>query len=89
MRFWRRREVYMGASAQEYAAVRRKLAAAGIPYDIKAVNRFGSTLGGGFASPRSLAGAMDERTEYMNLYYVYADKKDYDRAMQEIRTPDK
>ena len=86
MLFWRRREVYMGAAAEEYTAVRRKLAAANIPYDLKAVNRFGSTLGGGFASPRSLTGAMEERTEYMNLFYVYVDKKDYDRAMQVLHT---
>lgn len=87
MFFWRRKEVYMGASPQEYAAVRGKLAAARIPYDIKAVSRFG--LGGGSGFSRSMVGSMGERTEYMNLYYVYVDKKDYDRAMQAIHTPDK
>ena len=87
MRFWRRKEVYMGASVQEYTAVRGKLAAASIRYDIKAVNRFG--FGGGSSFSRSMGGSMGERTEYMNLYYVYVDKKDYDRAMQVIHTPEK
>jgi hypothetical protein len=90
MLFWKRKEVFMGASLEAYAAVRQKLAAAGIRYDIKAVNRFGSLGGGGATNySRAIVSSMGQRTEYMNLFYVYVDKKNYDRAMQVINTPEK
>lgn len=76
----------MGASLEAYAAVRRKLAAAGIRYDIKSVNRFGSFGGGATNYSRAIVSSMGQRTEYMNLFYVYVNKNDYERAMQVINT---
>ena len=70
----------MGPSVKEYTEVRKKLAAARIPYDIRAISRFG--MGGASSFSRSMVNSMDQRTEYMNLYYVYVSKKDYDRAME-------
>ena len=86
MVFWKRREIYMGASLEEYAEVRRKLAAAGLRYDIKSVNRFGSSAGRILPMGRATMDAMTQNSEYMNIYYVYVHKDDYDRAMEVIHT---
>jgi len=84
MLVFKRKEIFMGPSVEEYTEVRKKLAAARIPYDIRAVNRFG--MGGAASFSRSMVNSMDQRTEYMNLYYVYVHKKDYDRAMTVLHT---
>lgn len=89
MLFWKRREVYMGSSLEEYAAVLQKLAAVGIRYDIKAVNRFGSSAGRMLPMGRATMDAMDamkQNSKYMNIYYVYVHEEDYDRAMAVIHT---
>jgi hypothetical protein len=80
MLIFKRKEVYMGPSVKEYTEVRKKLADARIPYDIRVVSRFG--MGGAASFSRSMVNSMDGRTEYMNLCYVYVNKKDYDRAME-------
>ncbi len=86
MLFWKRREVFMGVSLEEYAAVRQKLAAAGIRYDIKSVNRFGSSAGRMMPMGRAAMDAMSQNSQYMNIYYVYVHNEDYDRAMAAIHT---
>jgi hypothetical protein len=83
MLFFKRKEVFMGPSVKEYTEVRKKLAAAHIPYDIRAMSRFG--MGGATSFSRSMVNDMDKRTEYMNLYYVYVNKKDYDHAMEVLQ----
>ena len=82
MLFWRRRKIYMGASAEEYAAVQKKLAESHVPFDIKTVSRLGSDIGGS----RMPAEENNGRTQYMTLNYVYVDKKDYERATEILNT---
>ena len=86
MLFWKRREVFMGSSVEEYAAVRKKLAEAGVRYDIKSVNRFGSSAGRMLPMGRAAMDAMSQNSQYMNIYYVYVHQDDYDRAMAIIHT---
>lgn len=86
MLFWNRREVYMGSSVEDYVAIRQKLAANHIRYDIKSVNRFGSSVGRMLPMGRAAESAMNQRSQYMDIYYVYVDKKDYDRAMAILHT---
>jgi hypothetical protein len=86
MLFWKRREIYMGSSLEEYAAVRQKLAANHIRYDIKSVNRFGSSAGRMLPMGRSTIDVMNQRSQYMDIYYVYVHNEDYDRAMEILHT---
>lgn len=71
--FWNKREVFMGYSVQKFSQVRAILHANNIKYKYKVV-----TINGGAQQGR--IGTLGENADFMNTYYIYVHKKDYNAA---------
>jgi len=73
MFLFNREEVYVGFSLKELANVREALAVDGIQYKYRVVNLSGNK------SRRSFGGYNGNR-DFERQYYVYVQKKDYERG---------
>ncbi len=70
---WNQREVFMGNSMQRFSEVRTILDTNKIKYKYKVVS-----LNQGVTRGRT--GTFGENIDYLNTYYIYVHKKDYDNA---------
>lgn len=81
MWLWNRREIYTGFSEADFATVRNVLMEHGIPYDFRVSDRVtpwhGSMMTRG-ANPLT-------NQDSARQYYIYVDKKDYERAEYLLR----
>lgn len=78
-----RKELTVTFDLNEQARVRTLLAAEGIDYSVKTVNRMSaSPISSG---SRSRTGTYGQNTEAMIEYIIYVKKVDYDRAENLIR----
>lgn len=75
MAFWRRVEVYMGYSMEEFNSRRFRLEQAGIRCEYKIMERTG---GGGFSGRRQ--GGFGLNPDYSRQFYLYVDKDDVEEA---------
>lgn len=78
-----RKELTVTFDLSEQARIRTLLAAEGIDYSVKTVNRLSaSPISSG---SRSRTGTYGQNTEAMTEYIIYVKKVDYDRAENLIR----
>lgn len=73
MFFWNRIEIYNGYSLKDFSELRDSLAAAGLRYDYRYVDRN--------RSHRARFGSLFQDSRFSVQYYLYVHQKDYDRAM--------
>ncbi len=78
-----RKELTVTFDLNEQARVRTLLAAEGIDYSVKTVNRLSSSPFA--AGSRVRTGTYGQNTEAMTEYIIYAKKADYERACRVIR----
>ena len=78
---WRRKEVYLGVSMQDFCKVRDLLAENEIVYDYRIVDRNASanTIGGRTPARGRINSPFVDQ-ECTSQYYIYVNKKDYERA---------
>ena len=72
-----RSELITTYSMEEQSRVRARLAALGVPYTVKAVNRGGAEAIG---SRRAYTGSLGERSGLSYEYVIYVKKSDLDSA---------
>lgn len=75
--FWNRKEVFVGYSLNKFNEVRDILDLNKIKYKYRVVNRNSAYI---FGTRRERTGTFGENMDYLNTYYVYVNKRDYDNA---------
>ena len=78
-----RKELMVTFDLSEQARIRMLLAAEGIDYSVKTVNRLSSSPFS--AGSRSRTGTYGQNTEAMIEYSIYVKKTDYERAVKVIQ----
>jgi hypothetical protein len=73
-----RKELFATFSVKEQADVRDALAAAGIDYNVKVVNRMSPSPVA--AGSRAQAGTFGQKQDLMYEYTIYVRRKDWDQA---------
>lgn len=76
--FWNQKEIFMGNSIQRFSEIRTILSANNIKYKYKVVS-----LNQGFT--RGSIGTNGVNMDYMNTYYIYVHKNDYNTACGLLR----
>ncbi|MDN5314658.1 MAG: hypothetical protein PWP10_3408 [Clostridiales bacterium] len=76
-----RRELIFTSSMEEQARVCHILAAKGIDYNIKSINRYSPSA---FSGTQASTGTFGENMEYAYEYKVYVHKNDLDEAVAYI-----
>jgi len=77
---WKRREVLVTNSAEQFGIAQRALNSAGIKYDTKTVNS-----GSGNRKTGDFIGRVGERVDLENFYYVFVKKEDAEQATYLIK----
>ena len=78
MFFWNRKKIFCGHSLEKLSIIREILSVNKIKYEYKVVNHNSGSL---FTSRRAVTGTMGEEPKYMNIYYLYVNKNDYDKSV--------
>ena len=75
--FWNRKQLLITFSSAEQADIRRRLAAAGIDYTCRCVNRRSSSAWG---DTRMRTGTLGEKPELAEEYIFYVKREEYEQA---------
>lgn len=75
---WNRKELFVGNAMQRFNEIRYALAANKIDYTYRIVNSATPTMFG--VSNQSRNGTFGVNMDYTRTYYLYVNKRDYDKA---------
>ncbi|ADL51738.1 hypothetical protein [Clostridium cellulovorans] len=78
---WNRKEIYIGYSSEKLKEVIDKLSESEIKYKYKIIEYSSAYL---FSSRSVRTGIFGENLDYLNTYYVFVNRKDYDKACEAL-----
>lgn len=82
MCFFAKKEVLNTFSYEKFTSARSSLSQNNISYSVKVVDQSGA---GPFESTRTRAGSYGLKQDWVKQYYVFVDKKDYEKALYVIQ----
>lgn len=86
MWFWKREEIWIGYSMEEFNRLRRILDQSGIQYDYKIKDRMKLDLAGSHGGINGMA-RMGENPSYSKQYCLYVQKENFEYARHLISHP--
>ena len=79
---WNRKEIFVGNKPNRFDEIRYILSGNGIEYSYRLVNKNSTPLFGG---GRRGCVNFGDNTSLSTTYYIYVNKKDYDKAFELLR----